>query len=218
MTRKAGFTLIELLVVIAIIAILAAILFPVFARAREKARQTNCLNNVKSIVLGAKMYVSDYDECLFGHIMGVSSPAHNVTIYWHRQISPYIKNQQVFTCPSDSDHVMTPNLDSNDGYFGYGLNYWQTWWYYRPKLAMFKKPAETIWFTDCQYYVVYPSLYLHLYPTNSTYGENGIARLQGRHNEGDNVGFIDGHAKWMKTSELEGDYGGTSSCKYWWGK
>ena len=67
---RRGFTLIELLVVIAIIAILAAILFPVFARAREKARQTSCLSNIKQITLGALMYLSDYDEVFFGHIQG----------------------------------------------------------------------------------------------------------------------------------------------------
>jgi prepilin-type N-terminal cleavage/methylation domain-containing protein len=73
MSRRGGFTLIELLVVIAIIAILAAILSPMFARAREKARQMSCLSNVKQVCLGALMYSADYDGALFGHIQGTRS-------------------------------------------------------------------------------------------------------------------------------------------------
>jgi len=219
MRCERGFTLIELLVVIAIIAILAAILFPVFARAREKARQNSCLNNMKEIVLGSLMYAQDNDECLFGHTNGISASPPTLSIYWPRQIYAYIKNPQVFDCPSEADTRMVSTPDTaNDSSFGYGLNYWQTWWYYQPKLAMFKKPAETVWFTDCRSYIVYPSFYLYTYPTHGTYGQNGSARLRGRHNGGDNVGFIDGHAKWMKREELEGDYANTSSSKYWWGR
>jgi len=99
--RSNGFTLIELLVVIAIIAILAAILFPVFAQAREKARQTACLSNNKQIGTGLMMYVQDYDEtypCINrGLITG------NTTAYymmWTSQVYPYIKNTDVFQCPS----------------------------------------------------------------------------------------------------------------------
>ena len=95
-----GFTLIELLVVIAIIAILAAILFPVFAKAREKARQTSCLSNVKQIVLAALQYAQDYDERLPMHV--VASNASPTWLYWPRAVFPYIKNEQVFECPSDS--------------------------------------------------------------------------------------------------------------------
>ncbi|MCS7301638.1 MAG: DUF1559 domain-containing protein [Fimbriimonadales bacterium] len=91
--QRRGFTLIELLVVIAIIAILAAILFPVFAQAREKARQTACLNNCKQIGLGALMYASDYDNFfpIFAFGEGYQAAA---------RILPYIKNREVFRCPS----------------------------------------------------------------------------------------------------------------------
>src|ERR1700743_3800079 len=90
----AGFTLIELLVVIAIIAILAAILFPVFAKAREKARQTACLSNCKQMSLGIQQYTQDYDETLPWAQQAVGGA-------WNLLIYPYVKNDQVFQCPSD---------------------------------------------------------------------------------------------------------------------
>jgi prepilin-type N-terminal cleavage/methylation domain-containing protein/prepilin-type processing-associated H-X9-DG protein len=102
-TRKTGFTLIELLVVIAIIAILAAILFPVFAQAREKARAISCLSNTKQIGLGLAMYTQDYDELMpaaFASVNPVNNGTINVITY-ENQITPYIKNKQIFICPSD---------------------------------------------------------------------------------------------------------------------
>src|SRR5919205_521722 len=95
--KSAGFTLIELLVVIAIIAILAAILFPVFARARDKARQTACLSNMKQIGTGIMMYAQDYDELLppsRNNSTGGVTP-------WHWLIQPYVKSLPVFKCPSN---------------------------------------------------------------------------------------------------------------------
>lgn len=97
--RRTGFTLIELLVVIAIIAFLAAILFPVFARARENARRSSCQSNLKQIGLACLQYVQDYDETMpFARqdFQGVGS------IPWHDSVQAYIKNTQVFNCPSDS--------------------------------------------------------------------------------------------------------------------
>jgi prepilin-type N-terminal cleavage/methylation domain-containing protein/prepilin-type processing-associated H-X9-DG protein len=90
-----AFTLIELLVVIAIIAILAAILFPVFAQAREKARQAACLSNTKQMALGVMQYTSDYDELL--PVIGDGKQCRG---RWQWQIYPYVKNEQVFTCPN----------------------------------------------------------------------------------------------------------------------
>ncbi|MBM3498822.1 MAG: DUF1559 domain-containing protein [Armatimonadetes bacterium] len=94
-----GFTLIELLVVIAIIAILAAILFPVFARAREKARQAGCLSNVKQLSLAVLMYTQDYDET---YPPAVMSPDGGATLYTGFDLAlPYVKNQQILLCPTD---------------------------------------------------------------------------------------------------------------------
>ncbi len=91
-----AFTLIELLVVIAIIAILAAILFPVFARARENARKTSCISNLKQIGLGTIMYAQDYDDAV---------PRGFYT--WQVPLMPYIKSGQVFSCPSSSAPQVT---------------------------------------------------------------------------------------------------------------
>ena len=96
MQRKSGFTLIELLVVIAIIAILAAILFPVFATAREKARQTSCSSNLKQLGLAFVQYVQDYDETWPQGLGGYG-------IGWAGQIYPYAKSKGVFQCPDDSN-------------------------------------------------------------------------------------------------------------------
>lgn len=95
--KKSGFTLIELLVVIAIIAILAAILFPVFAQAREKARQTSCISNLKQLGTSIQMYIQDYDETY-----PVGSPDNWWYDIWGITTQPYIKNVQIFKCPSDS--------------------------------------------------------------------------------------------------------------------
>lgn len=94
---KRGFTLIELLVVIAIIAILAAILFPVFAQARDKARQATCLSNMKQLGLAMNMYSQDYD----GYLMQTTSEHPILKIHWSYVAQPYVKNVGIFVCPSD---------------------------------------------------------------------------------------------------------------------
>ena len=185
--RRRGFTLIELLVVIAIIAILAAILFPVFARAREKARQTSCLSNEKQISLGIMMYAQDYDETLPGSII---PPAR-----WYGAIVPYVKNAQIFICPS------APDRDSAYGGYGYndygttGSNGcgWRTNYSSQlaPSLAAFEAPAGTFLLGE---------------PQAETYVFRGYLSTSyqpsDRHNEGSNVAFVDGHAKWYVAEKI----------------
>jgi prepilin-type N-terminal cleavage/methylation domain-containing protein/prepilin-type processing-associated H-X9-DG protein len=122
-SRHRGFTLIELLVVIAIIAILAAILFPVFAQAREKARQTSCLSNNKQIALSVLMYVQDYDEMFpisrWWPEYDPATPGKDKG--WAASVQPYIKNLGVFKCPSDGQGL-APAPDSS-GWCGVYLSY-----------------------------------------------------------------------------------------------
>jgi prepilin-type N-terminal cleavage/methylation domain-containing protein/prepilin-type processing-associated H-X9-DG protein len=137
--RQAGFTLIELLVVIAIIAILAAILFPVFAQAREKARQTACLSNCRQLGNALQMYLQDYDE-MFHKSWGLHSNGENgfgpntgtvpenPTIdgwsEWPFFYGPYVKNVGVFDCPSSPDDTkqLTNTSWGNDGNYGYNYD------------------------------------------------------------------------------------------------
>ena len=122
-TDRAGFTLIELLVVIAIIAILAAILFPVFAQAREKARATTCLNNEKQMGTGLLQYEQDYDEALpyiwYGSNGGGSAPGGNYK--WMDAVYPYIKSDAVFNCPDAPEKVV--NAQGNFYPYHYYQNY-----------------------------------------------------------------------------------------------
>ncbi|MCS6777319.1 MAG: prepilin-type N-terminal cleavage/methylation domain-containing protein [Chloroherpetonaceae bacterium] len=104
--KRRAFTLIELLVVIAIIAILAAILFPVFARAREQARKTTCISNMRQIGLGINMYLQDYDEHFFtwrrdcAHTADCDADIVMAFTRWAVLVQPYVRNSQIFICPS----------------------------------------------------------------------------------------------------------------------
>lgn len=124
-----GFTLIELLVVVAIISLLAAILFPVFARAREQARKAACMSNLKQIGLAINMYVQDYDETYPAAYMGYLGPnldwygnATNDQVMWYTVLQPYVKNRQVFVCPTAGLMPSTTTSTKIQFSGGYGWN------------------------------------------------------------------------------------------------
>ncbi len=203
MRSRHGFTLIELLVVIAIIAILAAILFPVFARAREKARQSSCLSNLKQVATAELMYEQDYDQhtgC-YCDTIGASSRAR---MSWCDMLAPYVKNTQVFVCPSSTLTWRTV-WSLNVAHVGsYGCNITNTgslvmgsyyYLYAYRSTSLFQSPAETLLFTECD----------SNSPNDPYVRFNTGASMQyvgTPHNDGANVTFFDGHAKWMSRSAM----------------
>ncbi len=246
---KRGFTLIELLVVIAIIAILAAILFPVFAQAREKARAISCLSNIKQANTAWQMYLQDYDEVMAPFwVTNTGTPAQ---WWWPKLHEPYIKHWSIFRCPSAPDplsvwgsgqfswwgnQMIWPNI----GYNYLGLS---TWWdcdyTIGVSLASVSRPASTISLTDsslqlgnqpsssnpgyatvqapAQFAAVFPAPHTCTWVNGSRVGgwdwtipgpkPNHIGWTLDRHHEVVNVGWVDGHAKALKSGAM---YAGTN--------
>jgi prepilin-type N-terminal cleavage/methylation domain-containing protein/prepilin-type processing-associated H-X9-DG protein len=202
---RRGFTLIELLVVIAIIAILAAILFPVFARAREKARQSSCLNNMKQLGLALRMYVDDYDETMIPYC--TSPPGMSET--WPKLILPYVKNYAVYDCPSVLTAGRFDGVSSYSVSYGgnvFAMTYPLNVWLYR--MSDFTRPAETCMLGDsCRahptdpYVMDYANHYLvQLHPLATHSSNRG--KWACRHNMGANCAYADGHAKWTHLSAI----------------
>jgi prepilin-type N-terminal cleavage/methylation domain-containing protein/prepilin-type processing-associated H-X9-DG protein len=202
--RRRGFTLIELLVVIAIIAILAAILFPVFAQAREKARQTQCLNNTKQLATAVYMYVQDYDETYAPNLY-IMPP--NIAYSFYDLHVPYMKNDGVMVCPSDGNPLFfqtflqqcsIPYTAARNIRFSYNGNFclFNNGTSARPVWAMaaIPKPAETVAFYDG---VLMCNFNSPIYDPGSRANYNSTAKPP-RHSEGVNVAYADGHAKWQK--------------------
>lgn len=198
---KKGFTLIELLVVIAIIAILAAILFPVFARAREKAKQTSCLSNMKQLGLAVLSYAQDYDE-LLPFSAGYRAPtvvlddSPDVYSYWWQKTEPYIKNLQVLACPSEStQRVYSGDVSDSRYNIDYTINILDS----GQALAKIEKPSANIIVTEgannyCRWYCSATC--------SAAAGAGNYAWHSTRHNEMSNYLFMDGHAKPLKVGTI----------------
>ncbi|MCC7493023.1 MAG: DUF1559 domain-containing protein [Fimbriimonadaceae bacterium] len=212
---RKGFTLIELLVVIAIIAILAAILFPVFAKAREKARTSSCSSNLKQLSLAALQYAQDYDERYANSALhpngttGITTaPGTDAYNTYDEVLAPYCKNQQMFLCPSDplrsAGGVQARSYCCNPVVMGNGDDspaWWAAGGQWAIGLAQVKSPATLIMFTErwdnstnrimgrANYHVT--AVYVgNITRFNAIHGDTGQA----------NVAFCDGHVKVLKAN------------------
>jgi len=186
---RRGFTLIELLVVIAIIAILAAILFPVFAKAREKARQSSCLSNVKQLMLGALQYAQDYDERLPKHGTACVGTNAKDQCQWVK-LDPYVKNTQCWYCPSGNNLRYGWNITPANN--GVGTS-----------LGTIQAPSSSVVMGDTQY--AGPFFRWQTPGTCPTgQGITNLGCVPLRHNDGANFGFADGHCKWYAYQSMVG--------------
>ncbi len=226
-----GFTLIELLVVIAIIAILAAILFPVFGRARENARRSSCQSNLKQIGLGALQYAQDYDERLLLSDDGTTGSSTTQPKRWMDFVQPYIKSSQLFTCPSDPTQKAEYRFGHNRYVGSYAINSSYEnpgdarkapaprGWVNQATVASLDAPAQTFWVADATSIdgttgnYINADGYMHRFwswnnPSDLTTNYkpmtlNGSeADLVERHLDTTNVLFCDGHVKSMKLAAL----------------
>ena len=206
--KTKGFTLIELLVVIAIIAILAAILFPVFAKAREKARQSSCLSNLRQLGAACIQYASDYDEKMPSSYRYANN---NIWLYWWDDlVQPYVKNYQILVCPSGYWYTTTLRPPGTDNPL--------TCSYAMPDICVdnygnaippvpgsstssIQDPTGTIMLVDSLSTEISAgglTSYRCLDQTDlSPVGNSQVAK---RHNDGFSVCFTDGHSKWLKAS------------------
>lgn len=229
MRKQMGFTLIELLVVIAIIAILAAILFPVFAQAREKARTTSCLSNTKQIGLAIMMYAQDYDEMYFAQNWPGGCPASETGYFdwlpgqtpqhFATMLYPYVKNGGIFDCPSYQGTTYTASLalwECGDPlkrkivpYTEYGVN--EIVLGQPVSMASISGPANIGLVIDNSYIFSGPYVCLNIDGENKAYWVEGRTGWGGdiswwsgkpRHTGGSNFVYADGHSKWAKASNV----------------
>lgn len=203
--HRRGFTLIELLVVIAIIAILAAILFPVFAKAREKARQSSCQSNLKQIALAEMQYVQDYDE-MFPTSHRVPD-GDGYQRHWLILLQPYVKNTQLFRCPSDGGVAARWSNDPNNFATSYGQNYQLSSF----ALGSVVSPSTTILNAELgaaqtvtgvtMPIVALEGAWILDDPINARSDTNWAAPNP-RHGDMANFNFVDGHVKTMNVQKV----------------
>jgi prepilin-type N-terminal cleavage/methylation domain-containing protein/prepilin-type processing-associated H-X9-DG protein len=214
-----GFTLIELLVVIAIIAILAAILFPVFAQAREQARKVDCASNLRNLNMGMMMYVQDHEEQFPPKLAGTNTPVD----HWIDMIQPYVKNRKIAKC---ANYTPAPNRNTALAWWGYGINinlYIEVVdGAGRPNgltttsLASIPFPADTSSLADCSLGDFYARARRRTRIAFANSADTSPYNLpcdqvRTRHGNGTgldlstggaNVAFVDGHVKFMTSSAI----------------
>jgi prepilin-type N-terminal cleavage/methylation domain-containing protein/prepilin-type processing-associated H-X9-DG protein len=209
---RSAFTLIELLVVIAIIAILAAILFPVFAQARDKARGIACLSNMKQIGVGVQMYLQDYDETVFFRsttnvdATRIHTATSGDTLKWCNMLMPYVKNNDVYKCPSDAPKLVA---DANSKLV-IPRSFAAAAAAESLSLAQIDKPSEIIliteaWSRDAAGALINTETWLEAYDGDMAMDPlrpGSMMRYANRHTGGMNCTFFDGHAKWLKPEAI----------------
>ena len=211
-----GFTLIELLVVIAIIAILAAILFPVFARARESARKATCMSNLRQLTQGVCMYVQDYDETFptFTPAWGVPPNPPGSGCSWWQGAYPYVKSTGVYVCPNrdaqrpwiyqERTFAVEPSYGMNNYLHDGGVVF---------RIADLRAPADTVMLADSCHAMGMDFRFAFPFTPGDWTTNPSKCALAGTkmdpawapHSGGSNYGFADGHVKWL-------------NCHAFWGR